>query len=100
MAVNLEKETLEEKIPAAVFKAEVNSWAERIGVEYKELHLRQMKNKWGSCSTRGRLTFNTELLNKPASFRARIIVHELLHLKVPHHGRVFEALLNSYLSRY
>ena len=94
------KTTLEEEIPAAVFKGEVASWAERIGVSYKEIHLRPMKNKWGSCSNRGRLTFDTGLLCQPASFRAEIIVHELLHLKVPNHGRVFEALLRSYLKKY
>lgn len=96
----IKKETLEEVIPSAVFKSEVAAWAERIGVEYKEVHLRQMKNKWGSCSSNGRLTFNSELLAKPAAFRAEIIVHELLHLKVPNHGRVFKSLASSYLAKY
>ena len=91
---------MEEEILPAVFKAEVAAWAERIGAEYKEIHLRHMKNKWGSCSTSGRLTFNSELLFKPASFRAEIIVHELLHLKMPHHGKVFQALAKSYLAKY
>ncbi len=94
------KITLEEEIPAAVFKAEVATWAERIGVAYKEIHLRHMKNKWGSCSSNGRLTFNSELLLKPATFRAEIIVHELLHLKMPHHGKVFNALAKSYLAKH
>ncbi|MFQ3684915.1 YgjP-like metallopeptidase domain-containing protein, partial [Roseiflexus sp.] len=31
--------------------------------------------------------------------RAEVIVHELLHLKVPNHGRLFRALLKSYLSK-
>lgn len=94
------KITLEEEIPAVVFKAEVATWAERIGVKYKEIHLRGMKNKWGSCSTSGRLTFNSELLFKTAFCRAEIIVPELLHLKMLHHGRVFESLAKSYLAKY
>ncbi len=94
------KKNLEETIPAAVFKAEVAVWAERIEVDYREIHLRQMKKKWGSCSSNGRLTFNLELLSMPASFRAEIIVHELMHLKMPNHGRVFKSLVNSYLSKY
>lgn len=92
--------TMEEAVPPAVFKSEVKTWAERIGVNYKEIHLRPMKNKWGSCSSKGRLTFNTELLFKTADFRREIIVHELLHLKIPNHGRVFEALRKSYLAKY
>jgi Protein of unknown function DUF45 len=30
--------------------------------------------------------------------RAQVIVHELLHLKVPNHGMVFKALSNVYLA--
>ena len=57
-------EELEETVPREVFCAEVLAWARRIGVEPKEVHLRLMRRKWGSCSTKGRITFNTELLAK------------------------------------
>lgn len=89
---------LEEAVPAAVFKAEVESWARRIGVEPKEIRLRPMKRKWASCSSSGRLTFDAGLLRQPAHFRAEAIVHELLHLKVPNHGRLFRSLLRSHLA--
>jgi hypothetical protein len=89
--------TLEEAVPVDLLKAEVRAWAWRIGVEPREIRVRPMKNKWASCSTHGRLTFDQELLYKPADFRARVIVHELLHLKVPNHGRVFRALVKAYL---
>ncbi|MEX1027777.1 MAG: M48 family metallopeptidase [Candidatus Paceibacterota bacterium] len=81
------------------FKAEVEQWGEEIGVEISEVHVRQMKRKWGSCSTSGRLTFDTELLEKPDDFRKEVIVHEVLHLKVPNHGKVFRALLKAYLGK-
>jgi predicted metal-dependent hydrolase len=89
---------LEQAVPAAVFKAEVDTWARRVGVEPKEIRLRPMKRKWASCSSSGRLTFDTGLLRQPAAFRAEAIVHELLHLKVPNHGRLFRSLLRSHLS--
>jgi predicted metal-dependent hydrolase len=91
-------ETLEQIIPGQVFKMEVLSWAKRIGVEPKEIRLRLMKSKWASCSSNGRLTFNTEILQQPATFRAEAIVHELLHLKVPNHGKLFKNLMRGYLS--
>ncbi len=91
-------EPLEETVPADVFRSEVRAWADRIGVEPREIHLRGMKNKWASCSSNGRLTFNTDLLREPAAFRAEVIVHELLHLKVPNHGRLFKALLKAHLA--
>jgi predicted metal-dependent hydrolase len=45
-----------------------------------------------------RLTFNTELLCESADVRKSVIVHELLHLKVPNHGKVLRVLLRAYLS--
>jgi predicted metal-dependent hydrolase len=91
---------LEDVIPKDLFKAEVQTWASRIGVQVRELHVRPMKCKWGSCSTAGRVSFSTDLLTQSPAFRAEVIVHELLHLKVPNHGRVFNALLKTYLARY
>ncbi len=90
---------MEEVVPVSVFHSEVNAWAKRIGVTPKEIRLRPMKRKWASCSSRGRLTFDTALLQEPAAFRREVIVHELLHLKVPNHGQVFKVLLHSYLAQ-
>jgi predicted metal-dependent hydrolase len=90
---------LETIVPSQVFKSEVMTWAKRIGVEPKEIRLRPLKSKWASCSSNGRLTFNTELLNQPARFRAEAIVHELLHLKLPNHGKLFKNLMRAYLSK-
>ncbi len=91
-------EPLEEAVPADIFRSEIQAWANRIGVEPSEVHLRRMKNKWASCSSNGRLTFNTDLLREPAAFRAEVVVHELLHLKIPNHGPLFKALLKAYLA--
>jgi len=85
-------------VPSQVFKSEVMVWARRIGVEPKEIRLRQLKNKWASCSSNGRLTFNSEILRQPARFRAEAIVHELLHLKVPNHGKLFKELVKVFLA--
>lgn len=90
---------LEEAVPADLFRAEVRAWAQRIGVEPREIHLRPMKRKWASCSSRGRLTFDTGLLRQPARKRAEVIIHELLHLKVPNHSKLFKALKAAYLAQ-
>jgi len=80
------------------FKLEVERWADRIGVEPVEIHLREMTHKWGSCSASGRLTFNVELLSEPSETRVAAIVHELLHLKVPNHGKLFRSLERAFLA--
>ena len=89
---------LETVVPTDLFKAEVKALARRIGVEPTEIHVRPMRRKWASCSSKGRLTFDSDLLRQPASFREEAVVHELLHLKVPNHGKLFKALLRAYLA--
>ena len=81
------------------FKADVRVWAEELGVEPREIHMRKMTRKWASCSSKGRLTFDTSLLDETNEVRSRTILHELLHLKYPNHGRLFNILLNIYLKR-
>lgn len=91
---------LAEAVARDTLIAEVWAWARRIGVaeRIRDIHIRPMKRKWASCSSRGRLTFDTALLHQPAAFRREVIVHELLHLKVPNHGPLFKALLKAYLA--
>jgi len=81
------------------FKKDVLVWAERIGVEPKEIRLRRMKREWGNCSSAGRLTFDVSVLEKPENVRLEVILHELLHLRYPNHGTMFNTLLNLYLKK-
>ena len=90
---------LEASIPEEIFKSEVRSWAGKIGVEPKSITLRPMKRKWASCSSKGNLSFDTDLLRQTAEFRRKAIVHELLHLKYPNHGKLFRALEKAYLEQ-
>jgi len=86
-------------IDAEAFKIEVQGWAKEIGVSPKEVHVRDLKRKWASCSSKGRLTFSYVLLNELAETRSKVIVHELLHLKYPNHGKMFKTLYKSFLKK-
>lgn len=81
------------------FKLYVFEWARKIGVssKIKEIHIRKLKKKVASCSNKGRLTFDISILNKEKNEIDYIIVHELLHLKYPNHGKMFKILLKDYL---
>jgi predicted metal-dependent hydrolase len=72
-------------------------WATRMGVKVPQIHLRQMANKWASISTAGRLTLNTDLLALPRELGEFVIVHELVHLLTPNHGKVFKSFMYAYL---
>ena len=81
----------------ADIKNDVWRWAEHIGVTVQEVHLRRMQRKWASISMKGRLTLNTELLDLPKPLIEFIIVHELVHLLVPNHGKLFKSFMSAYL---
>ena len=55
-------------------KGAVSEWAGRIGVTVREVHLRDMRRKWASISTNGRLTLSTDLLNLPEALGEFVIV--------------------------
>jgi predicted metal-dependent hydrolase len=86
-------------VPKERFKAEVAAWAARMRVEPAAVYVRPMTRKWGSCSTSRRVTFARDLLSQPYAFRKECIVHELLHLKVRNHGKLFRSLLRAYLAQ-
>jgi len=44
------------------------------------------------------VTLNSELLTAPAELRREAKVEEVLHLKVPNHGKLFKALKQAYLA--
>lgn len=56
-----------------------------------------MARKWGSCSTAGNVTLAADLADQPLGFQDFVIAHELLHLRVPNHGKLFKALMTAYV---
>jgi predicted metal-dependent hydrolase len=75
----------------------VRHWATRIGVKAPVIHLRQMSSKWASISSNERLTLNSELIGMPKELGEFVIVHELVHLIAPNHGKVFKSFMHAYL---
>lgn len=80
------------------FKAEVNTIASKMNLEIGTIYMRDMTRKWASITSDGkRLNFNNELLDMHKDIGRYVIIHELTHLTVPNHGKLFKALLRTYL---
>jgi len=75
----------------------VEYWARRLRVGAPRVRIRDMTRKWGSCSTSGTITLATDLSSQDAGFQDFVIAHELLHLRVPNHGKLFKALLSVHI---
>jgi hypothetical protein len=75
----------------------VGVWAARLAVEVARVQIRAMRTKWASCSSRGTLTVNRELLELEDGLIAYVLVHELLHLRFPGHGKGWQAMMGAYV---
>jgi predicted metal-dependent hydrolase len=78
----------------------VRLWADRLKVAPRLVRVQRMTRKWGSCSTAGTITLADDLHEQKHGFQDFVIAHELLHLRVPHHGRLFRALLSLHLPEW
>lgn len=58
------------------------------------LEIRRLRKRWGSCSPRGRLTLNVDLIRAPRACIDYVITHELCHLIVPNHSPKFTRLFD------
>ena len=85
------------RVAKELFKSEAARWAAIMKVKPAQIRVQSMKKKWASCSNRGWVCFSTDLLLESVAFKKYVIVHELLHLQVPNHGKLFKSLMNAYL---
>ena len=85
------------RLERGAIRERVEAWARRLNVRPRLVRVRRMTRKWGSCSASGVLTFAADLADHEPGFQDFIIAHELLHLRVPNHGRLFKALMTAYV---
>jgi predicted metal-dependent hydrolase len=69
------------------------SEARALGVEYSRITLRDQVSRWGSCSSKGALSFNWRLVLAPHDVLDYVVVHEICHLRELHHGPAFWRLV-------
>ena len=63
-----------------------------------EWRVKDMKTRWGSCNiTKKRIWLNLKLVQYPPECLEYVILHELIHLKVPNHSADFYAELDQYM---
>lgn len=60
-----------------------------IGVTYGKITIRKQRTLWGSCTSKGNLSFNCLLMLTPPEVIDSVIVHELCHRKEMNHSKKF-----------
>ena len=78
-------------------RARVILWAGALKVRPRQIRIQAMTRKWGSCSSSGCVTFSFDLVRRPIAFQDYVIAHELLHLRLHNHGKLFRTTLRAHL---
>lgn len=76
------------------------TFAERLGVTYQNIFIKDQKSRWGSCSSRGNLNFNFRIIMAPELVCDYIIWHELCHLIHMNHSNDFWELVGTVCPDY
>ena len=75
-------------------------WSEKMQLHPKQIRLKYLKSRWGSCSSRGNINLNYRAMQLPIDAIDAILIHELAHLKHMNHGPAFWALVHRFCPQY
>lgn len=78
----------------AFLPVRVAELAARHGFVHGRVAVKHNRSNWGSCSAKGNINLNLNLMRLPADLRDYVILHELAHLRHRNHGAEFRALLD------
>lgn len=67
----------------------VEELAGRLGARPAAVKVKRQARRWGSCTARGVINLNWQLIMVPSEVLDYVIIHELCHLKVHGHQREF-----------
>lgn len=93
---SLPKETIElyKKEFGAYLQQKVAFYAMQIGVGFNKISIRKTLSRWGSCTSKGNLSFSIFLWDMPKHVIDYVIVHELCHRKHMNHSQDFWDLVS------
>ncbi|MGQ1889402.1 M48 family metallopeptidase [Thermophagus sp. OGC60D27] len=74
--------------------AKVRFFASQFHFSYNRIFVKNLKSRWGSCSSINNINLNLQLMRLPEHLIDYVILHELCHTVEKNHGPRFWHLLN------
>lgn len=78
----------------------IDFWSKKMNLDFKDLKVRKMKRRWGSCSSKNEITLNSYITKLPEDLIEYIIIHELAHIKEKNHSKRFWDLVAVFCPDY
>jgi len=72
-----------------IVNLKIQKWNKFYNFSFNRIHIKRLRSRWGSCSSKGNLNFNYKIIFLPEELVDYIIVHELCHLEQMNHSKKF-----------
>ena len=78
----------------------VKFYADKYAFQYRSVRISSARTRWGSCSSRGVLSFSWRLILTPIELVDYVVVHELAHTVQHNHSKRFWKLVEEIFPDY
>ena len=95
-----EEETLMRKRAKQILAAKTAYYAELMGLKYGRITITGARGRFGSCTSKGNISYSFRLMSYPDEAIDYVVVHELSHLVEMNHSERFYQIVESVLPDY
>ena len=83
-----------------IFTSRVKFFAQKYAFTYSKIRLSSARTRWGSCSSKGTLSFTWRLVMAPLEIIDYVVIHEMVHLEIQNHSSSFWKKVHEYMPDY
>ena len=82
------------------FAEKTEYYAKMMGIDYGRITVTSAQKRFGSCSSKGNISFSYRLMLYPEAAREYVVVHELAHRREMNHSKRFYDIIAKVMPDY
>ena len=98
--ISKEEEKKLRKAAKTILPVKTKYYAQKMGLKYGRITITGAKTRFGSCSSKGNISYSFRLMRFPNDAIDYVVVHELAHLVEMNHSQKFWAIVASVFPDY
>lgn len=88
------------KTARKILSERLEYYSNKFGYTYSKMRITSARTRWGSCSSKGTISFTWRLVMAPMEVVDYVVVHELVHLGIHNHSQDFWRKVESFMPDY